>query len=83
MNVQDLLNYIIKKGGPYDVTRLAYTTISAKTYAEYIGIAPRSSATSAAVWQVFKLTYSGTDVVLVETSLKEQVWDNRASLAYG
>lgn len=82
MNVHDLIFFLIKQGGPYYVTRLAYTTISSTNYVEYIGISPRGSATSTAIWQVFKLTYTATDVVLIQTSLKEQIWDDRASLSY-
>lgn len=80
MNVHDLAFFLIKRGGPWDVTRLAYVSAGK---VEYIGVAPRGSATSAALWQVFRLTYSGNDVVAIESSLKEQIWDNRVSLAYG
>ncbi len=82
MNVHDLIFFLIKQGGPFPVTRLAYTSISAADYVEYVGIAVRGSATSASVWQIFRLTYSGTNVVAIETSLKDQIWDDRASVSY-
>lgn len=83
MNVADFIFFLIKRGGPYPVTRLAYTTISSSSYVEYIGIADRGTATSAAGWQVFKLTYSAADVALIQTSQRDQIYDNRASLSYG
>ena len=81
MNVSDVVAFIATRGGPWDVMRFAPLTGTEQV--EYIGIAPRSSATSAAAWQVFKLTYSGTFVELIQSSLRAQIWDNRASLTFG
>lgn len=54
---------------------------------EYIGIAKPGTASSAAAWQIRKITYSGTgrvtDVQWAGGSdLFNQVWDDRASLSY-
>lgn len=54
---------------------------------QYIGIARPGTATSAALWQIRKLSYSATDHV---TDIQwaggsdqfNQVWDDRASLSY-
>lgn len=83
MNVHDLIFFAIKQGGSYPAVRMSYTTISASNYVEYIGIAPRGSATASSVWQVWKLTYSGTDVALIQSADKEKIWDDRASLSFG
>ena len=51
----------------------------------YVGLADPGSATSAAVWQIKKLTTSGsvTTVTLADgNSNFDNVWDNRASLSY-
>lgn len=44
----------------------------------YIGVAPRGMASSSANWIIFKLTYSGDLVTLVQ-SVENKDWDNRAS----
>lgn len=54
---------------------------------EYVGIAKPGTATSAAGWQIRKLTYSASDKV---TDVQwaggndrfDKVWDDRASLSY-
>ena len=52
----------------------------------YIGRAAPGMATSAAAWQICKLTWSGSDCTAVEfaggTNDYDQVWDDRAGLAY-
>lgn len=53
----------------------------------YIGVAVANSATSAAVWQIKKLTYDGNDnptsiLAAGGTTEYNQVWDDRASLTY-
>lgn len=51
----------------------------------YVGLAPPGSATSAAVWQIKKLTYSGSNPTATQWAAGgafTQVWDNRASLTY-
>lgn len=47
---------------------------------QYIGYAPKGSASSADVWIVYFLTYSGTNMTLKQTAYGS--WDNRASLSY-
>ena len=79
MNVQDVLNWLDRRGGAYDVTRMDY---DGSNRVIYIGVAPRGSATSASVWQVFRLTYTGNNVTLIDTALQEQIWDDRATLTY-
>ena len=52
----------------------------------YIGLAAAGTATSAAAWQIKKLTYSGTDVVSIlyagGSIAFTAIWDNRAALSY-
>lgn len=53
----------------------------------YIGRALPGSATSSAVWQIMRLTFSGGLLTAVEWADSndnfDNVWDNRASLSYG
>lgn len=53
---------------------------------EYIGIASPGSLTSAAVWKIKKLVYSGTNVVQIlwadGNTTFDNIWDNYASLSY-
>ena len=57
----------------------------------YKGLARPGSPTSAAVWQIAKLTYSGNNVTAIQWPINssgavstdyEFIWDNRASLTY-
>lgn len=53
----------------------------------YVGIAAPGTATSAANWQIKKMTYdSNNNVTAVQygggTASFNQIWDNRASLTY-
>lgn len=51
----------------------------------YAGAAEPGSATSAASWQIQRLTFSGNDVVVEFADGDadfDNVWDNRASLSY-
>lgn len=57
----------------------------------YVGLARPGSATSGAVWQIRKLTYSGSTVIGVSwpqdsnshaSNDYQFVWDNRASYTY-
>lgn len=63
--------------------RLAY---EAQGLQEYIGEAEPGSATSAAVWRIRKLVYSGTqltEILWADGNTKfDNIWDNRASLSY-
>lgn len=54
----------------------------------YVGKAAIGSATSSAVWQIFKLDESGSPITLVITwadsnDSYDNVWNDRASLTYG
>ncbi|MEM4409328.1 MAG: hypothetical protein QXI19_11375 [Candidatus Caldarchaeum sp.] len=67
---------------------VGYTTridrASATTW--YIGRAIPGSATSAAVWQIMRLTFSGGQLTALEwaggNDLFDKIWNNRASLSY-
>jgi len=52
----------------------------------YIGYARPGAATSAAEWQIRKLTYSGSDVTQVDfaggVNDYDKIWDNRAGYSY-
>lgn len=51
----------------------------------YVGKAALAAATSGAVWQVFKMTVSGTETIITwadGNSDFDNVWDNRAGLSY-
>ena len=80
-NALDVINFLIKQGGRSPVVRFAALASNANLV-EYIGVAPRGSLTSASVWQIIRFTYSGTFCTTAETSLKSQVWDDRASSVY-
>lgn len=81
MNVPDLIGFLSARGGPWPVVRMDYDSSS---HVIYIGIAPRDSATSASAWKIFSLTYSGDNVVIIQSSKEDQVWDNRATtVTYG
>lgn len=45
----------------------------------YVGIGSRGALTSDANWMIWKLTYSGDNVVSQKSSLPQQIWDNRAT----
>jgi len=52
----------------------------------YYGLASPGSATSAAVWQIKKLTYAGSNLTSMRwangAKTFANVWDNRAALSY-
>lgn len=52
----------------------------------YIGIAPPGVPTSASMWKIFKITYSGSNPTLIQLAdgdeLSDNIWDNRTSLTY-
>lgn len=59
--------------------------IDDQTTTMYIGTAPTSSATSASIWSIKRLTFSGglTTIEWADgNDLNDNVWDNRASLSY-
>lgn len=53
----------------------------------YIGWAKPGTAASAAEWQITKLTYTGTNVTLIEFADSntnfDNIWNSRTSLSYG
>ena len=53
----------------------------------YIGKAVPGTATSAASWQIQKITYSGNYITQINFAGSsadfDQVWDDRTSLSYG
>lgn len=69
--------------GDFLIQKLAYTSSG---FVEYQGFAIPGSATSAGVWLIKKLTYSGTnvtDIKFANGSLAlDQIWDNREDLSY-
>ena len=73
---------ILTLGGAYTL-KISY---DASDNIEYIGIAKPGSATSAAVWQIKKLTYSTDQITDLQWATGsdnfKHVWDNRASLSY-
>ena len=51
----------------------------------YIGKASKGSLTSSPVWQIFKISVSGTVTTIAYAGADDsfsQVWDNRAALSY-
>ena len=51
----------------------------------YVGKADPGSATSAAVWSIFRMTETGDDLVIEWAdgdANPDNIWDNRASLTY-
>ena len=49
----------------------------------YVGIATRGSATSAAKWIIWQLTYNASQqLTSVKVSIPLQIWDNRSSGTY-
>jgi hypothetical protein len=51
----------------------------------YVGKAVPGTLSSAAAWQIQRLTYTGDDLTLLEWADDgkfTQVWDDRASLSY-
>lgn len=68
-------------GSTTNETRLDYV---ARTDGQpvYIGRAADGSATSAAVWNIERLTYDGNGRVTRKQVREDAVWDNRAILAW-
>ncbi len=61
-------------------------SVSGTSKLEYIGYAKPGTATSAASWQIKKISYSGnntTSILFADGNTKfDNVWDNRAALSY-
>lgn len=77
---------------PYSFNNVAFQGEYTGTNLIYKGEARSGASTSAAAWQIAKLTYDGSDNVTsitwpqnsfgVATTAYEFVWDNRASYTY-
>lgn len=78
MNVVDLMT--LRKLGNNQVY---YKEIvdEASAAVTYTGFAPQGTATSSALWTIFRVTISGT-VTTIEMAPINSIWDNRASLTY-
>jgi hypothetical protein len=48
----------------------------------YYGIGPNASPTSAPNWHINKMTYDGSNRIIRTQTLFNQIWDNRATLAW-
>lgn len=71
--------------GGVAISTLTTNVDEASSTVTYVGKAAPGSATSAAVWQIFKLTVSGTQTLMTYAdgdSLHNNIWDNRAALTY-
>lgn len=63
----------------------ALRTSEASATVSYAGKAVPGSITSAAVWQICRITTTGADFVVEWAdgdNLFDNIWDNRASLVY-
>jgi len=59
--------------------------IDDQTSVIYLGMAPISSLSSAAIWAIKRLSISGGAITIEwadGNDLNDNVWDNRASLSY-
>ena len=79
MTIPDVFAYMARFGGQYPVLRQDPDSLNRVIY---IGVAPRGSASSASAWKIFFLTYTGENLTLVQSSLEDQIWDNRVGLTY-
>lgn len=71
----------IRDGGTSAESRLDYDTRTDGNPV-YVGSATNGTATSAAAWSILKLTYDSSARLTRKQVLANQVWDNRASLAW-
>jgi hypothetical protein len=75
----------VRNGGENSLRYIYELAYDGSGNLEYVGMASPNSATSAAVWQIRKLSYSGTalqDVLYADGGNFSQVWDNRTGLSY-
>lgn len=80
MNPGDWINW--KKGGLGDYPRV-YMIYDANSNLAYIGLAPRGSLTSAAVWVIRKYQYDGSNNMFDQTTSQENsILDNYLLLTY-
>lgn len=84
MNLQQIVSLNLFKNSQFPGTSYQEAYFyDANDLLQYAGFAPRSSATSAAVWIVVKFTYTATgNVSTVQTSPLNSILDNRGSLTY-
>ena len=65
------------------VTRIAY---NGNGDPEYVGTAAQNTATSAASWAIMRITYSGSNAIVIEWANGNRkqinIWNDRASLDY-
>lgn len=67
-------------------TPLAVKVDEASSTVTYVGKAKMGTATSAASWQIFKVSVSGnvTSITWCDSNNNfDNIWDNRAGLTYG
>jgi len=80
MNAADIAIVRRYLGSRYPQTRVDY---DADANAIYVGVAPRGALASESAWLIEKLTYTNGNMTLSQTSLENQIWDNRTTLTYG
>lgn len=80
MNAADLALVRHYHGQNFPQSRIDY---DGDNNAIYIGVAPRGVLASEAGWIIEKLTYTDGNMTLSQTSLNNQIWNNRTSLTYG
>lgn len=62
--------------------QIQYGNYDADGNPTYVGFARRGGATSSAVWAIFKLTFSSSNLQSVTSAPLNSIWDNRTSLTY-
>ena len=77
----DLVQFLARTGGVCPIVRFYY---DASSRLEYVGWAARGTATSAASWQVLRYSYTGASVQpdVIQSSLPDQILDDRGSISY-
>lgn len=68
---------------PTSLRKLIYDEVDATT--TYLGFAAPGALTSASVWLIQRLTFTGPDILMEFADGNaefDNVWDNRASLSY-
>lgn len=81
-----LADDVIIDGVPYKKTeKILYDDDITTNSKEYFGWSIPGTATSASVWKVMRITYTGNDFVLEWADGNknyDNVWDNRTALTY-
>lgn len=81
----NLVGVSAKKGLVVDANQYAVQIDAASASVTYVGKATIGTATSAASWQVMKISVSGNVTSITwaaGSNAFNQIWDNRASLSY-